>query len=62
MDIAALSVVSTQTSAQNAAGIMIMKKTMDAMEQTGQGVINLLQSAAPVPTLPYLGKNVDISV
>lgn len=62
MDIAALSVISTQSSTQNAASIMIMKKTMDTMVQDGQGVINLLQSTAPSASLPHIGKNIDISI
>lgn len=62
MDIAALSVVSAQTSAQNAASIMLMRKTMDTMEQNGQGVINLLQSVSPAVSLPHLGNSVDISI
>ncbi|MDD4601138.1 hypothetical protein SDC9_09157 [bioreactor metagenome] len=62
MDIAALSVISTQTSTQNAASIMVLKKSMAMAEQNGQGLVNLIQSSGPSISLPYLGKNVDISI
>lgn len=61
MDIAALSMVSSQSSAQNAAGIMVLKKAMNTMDQTGQAVVNLIQTATPALSLPHLGQNIDIN-
>ncbi|MPN59532.1 hypothetical protein SDC9_207253 [bioreactor metagenome] len=61
MDIAALSIVSTQASAQNAASIMVLKKSMDTLEQNGQGLVNLINASAPIISPPHLGKSIDIS-
>lgn len=62
MDIAALSIISSQASAQNDASIMILRKAMDTMEQNGQGLVNLINASAPVISPPHLGQSIDISI
>ncbi|MGI6093369.1 MAG: putative motility protein [Veillonellaceae bacterium] len=62
MDIAALSIISSQASAQNDASILILRKTMDTMEQNGQGLVNLINTSMPIISPPHLGNNVDINI
>lgn len=57
MDIPALSSIS----AQSTAGILMMKKILDASEENGQAMVDLLNTATPSFSPPHLGQTVDIS-
>lgn len=57
MDIAALSVVSSQISTQQAVGVSILKKSMDNMETSYSQLIDTM-----VPASTTLGTKVDIAV
>jgi len=61
MDIAALSVISSQNSLQNQASILMMRKKLDTTQQGGQVTIDLLASAAPKLSPEHLGQSIDIS-
>ena len=61
MDIPALSMISSQTSTQNKADLLIMKQVMDTTAQSGQAMIDLLSTSTPRISPPHLGQSVDIS-
>lgn len=60
MDIAALSVISSQSNVQQAVGIALMKKTMDVADEQGVTLQQMI-AASPVSD-PNLGQNVDITI
>ncbi|MBQ9239018.1 MAG: YjfB family protein [Treponema sp.] len=61
MNISALSTAISQGTVQQQASLAMTKKTMNAMEQTGQAVLQLLQSVAlPPPLAEGIGKNIDV--
>ncbi len=57
MDIAALSMVMSQSKVQQQAGLSVMKMAMNVAVDTGQAVAEMAQSVQP-----HLGTNVDIQV
>ncbi|MCG7375393.1 YjfB family protein [Paenibacillus sp. ACRSA] len=59
MDIAALSVVMSQASVKQSAGLQVMSMSKDMVQQQGQQMTEMLKSAAPHPNL---GGTLDISV
>jgi hypothetical protein len=60
MDIAALSIVSSQSQVQQAAGIAMLKKTMDVADEQSIALQQMM-SSAPISD-PNLGQNIDISI
>lgn len=62
MDIAALSVLSSQNNLQSQASLLMMRKVLDTTQQNGQAAIDLLASAAPRLSPAHLGQSIDISV
>ena len=66
MDMTAVSAAMTmrQAATQQAAGVAAMKLSMDQQKQTGQQVVDLLNSATPAgrASPPHLGQNIDISI
>jgi hypothetical protein len=61
MDIAALSVMSSQNSLQNQASLLMMRNILDTSQQNGQATIDLLASASPKLSPSHLGQSIDIS-
>jgi len=61
MDIPSLSTMASLGTIQNQASLMVMKKVMDMGQQNGQAMTDLLVSAAPKLSPPYLGQTIDIS-
>ena len=49
MDIAALSMVMSQTKVQQSAEISVMKKAMDAQEASMNQLVESMEAAAPAP-------------
>ena len=60
MDIAALSVASSQTNVQQAAGISVMKMAMNVTKEQGDAINQLV--SAPAMADPNLGQNIDLLV
>ncbi|MDF2570929.1 MAG: putative motility protein [Sporomusa sp.] len=61
MDIAAFSTIASQAGACNQAGILVMKKAMDTSASQSQGLVDLLQTAAPRISPSHLGNTIDLS-
>lgn len=59
MDIAALSMVMSQSKAQTAASISIAKIAMDTNKETGTQMTEMMRNSAVDPNL---GNNLDVSV
>ena len=66
MDMTAVSAAMSvkQAVTQQAIGTAVTKLSMNQQKQSGEMVVDLLKSAAPVgkASLPHLGQNIDISV
>lgn len=65
MDIAALSTGLAQVNLQNAVGYAMLGKSIDNLEQSGNGITELLSSASQAMELsvnPHIGGNFDMSV
>lgn len=66
MDMTAVSAAMSMKQAvtQQAVGVAVTKLAMNQQQQTGQQVVDLLQSAptAGKASPPHLGQNIDISV
>jgi hypothetical protein len=60
VDIAALSIMSSQNNVQNQASILMMRKILDTTQQNGQATIDLLASASPKLSPDHLGNSIDI--
>jgi hypothetical protein len=60
VDIAALSIMSSQNNVQNQASILMMRKILDTTQQNGQATIDLLASASPKLSPDHLGHSIDI--
>lgn len=61
MDIAALSMASSQLTVSDQASILVMKKAMDTSVAQNQDLVNQLPAAASRISLSHLGNNIDIS-
>ena len=59
MDIAALSMVMSQSKAQTAAGIAVEKIAMDTNKETGTQMAEMIKNVAVDPNL---GNHIDVSV
>lgn len=63
MDIAGLSMGISQAQAITDVGTAMLAKSLDMMETTGAGVINLLERSAMENSVnPNLGGNIDIMI
>lgn len=65
MDIAAISMMLSQTKIQQQAGISVMKMAMDTGENQVNELIEMLQEttiALENSVTPYLGRNIDITL
>ena len=58
MDIAALSTMMSLNQAQNDAGVAILSKQLDSMEDMGDAMVKALEQSVT----PHLGANIDISI
>lgn len=58
MDIAALSMVLSQSKAQTSAGIAVAKMAMDANKETGTQMTEMMKNSAVDPNL---GNHIDVS-
>jgi hypothetical protein len=56
MDIAALSIASSQLSTQQSVGVSVLKKAMDQMDSDTSGLLNMM-----VPPSSTIGTRIDIS-
>lgn len=61
MDIAALSVMSSQYNLQSQASLLMMGKILDSTQQSGQATVDLLASVSPKLSPEHLGQSIDIS-
>ena len=63
MDIPGLSIALSQVKVQGDLGIAVLSKAMDFSEELGEGMVEMLDSAAMERSVtPYLGGNIDLSV
>jgi hypothetical protein len=62
MDIAALATMSSQINISTQADILVLKKAMDTTTEQSNGLLQLMNTAAPAVSPPNLGNNIDISV
>ncbi len=60
MNINAISPAFSRSATTDGAGVMVMKKALDAFSQDGQNIVALLRQSAPPVSPPNLGNNVDI--
>ena len=61
MDIAGLSMAMASTNLQNIVGTAMMGKAMDTNEALGQGLVQMIDSAAMERSVtPELGANIDL--
>lgn len=61
MDIAGLSMAMASTNLQNKVGIAMLGKAMDTNEALGQGLVQMIDSAAMERSVtPELGANIDL--
>lgn len=60
MNIVSISPAFTRSASPDGAGVMVMKKALDAFSQDGQNIVAMLQQSAPPVQPPNLGKNIDI--
>lgn len=58
MDIAALSVDMHMLDLQSKAGTAILSKSLDTLEDTGEGMVKMMEASV----MPNLGQNIDVSV
>ena len=61
MDIAGLSMAMASTNSQNKVGTAMLGKAMDTNEALGQGLVQMIDSAAMERSVtPELGANIDL--
>lgn len=61
MDIAGLSMAMASTNLQNKVGTVMLGKAMDTNEALGQGLVQMIDSAAIERSVtPELGANIDL--
>lgn len=58
MDIAEISLANVQASAMNAVGFAVLDMSMEAVEETGDSMVKMMEQSV----YPYLGQNIDVSV
>jgi hypothetical protein len=65
MDIAAMSIILSQTKVQQEAGISVMKMAMDTSKIQNNELVQMIQDNTKLmeqSVQPFLGKNVDLSL
>lgn len=62
MDIAAISMMSSQINVSNQADILMLKKVMNTATEQADGLMQLMSATAPSISPPNLGNNIDIAV
>ena len=63
MDIASLSVALSNSSSLNQIGTAMLGKALDTNEEIGQGLVNMIDSAAMERSVyPHIGSNFDMIV
>ena len=63
MDIAGLSMSMASTNLQNKVGAAMLGKAMDTNEALGQGIVEMIDSAAMERSVtPDLGANIDLRI
>ena len=58
MDIAALSMSMKMADLQNQVGVAMLGKSIDSLEDTGEGIVKMMESSVT----PNLGQNIDVTV
>lgn len=58
MDIAALSIASSQANIMTQVNTTVLAMNLDTIEQAGENMVKLLEQSVT----PYLGQNIDISI
>ena len=63
MDIAGLSMAMASNNLQTQVGTAVLSKTMDTNEALGQGIVQMIDSAAMERSVtPELGTNIDLRI
>ncbi len=63
MDIAALSMAASAVNTQNAYGVAMLSKSLDAASSTGDQIVEMLDAAAMERSVnPHIGSNFDMLV
>lgn len=67
MDIPELSMAMAQVNLQNNFGVAMLDKSLELVQQTGGGILDLIDSTSSQSSLehsamPHIGSNIDISV
>ncbi|MBU5469835.1 YjfB family protein [Falcatimonas sp. MSJ-15] len=58
MDIAALSMAISLQNVNNDAGVLMLSKSLDTLEETGDNMVKMMEQSVT----PNLGQNIDIYV
>lgn len=58
MDIAALSMAISLQNVNNDAGVLMLSKSLDTLEETGDNMIKMMEQSVT----PNLGQNIDVYV
>ena len=58
MDIAALSMTISLQNVNNDAGVLMLSKSLDTLEETGDNMVKMMEQSVT----PNLGQNIDISI
>ena len=58
MDIAALSMAISLQNVNNDAGVLMLSKSLDTLEETGDNMVKMMEQSVT----PQLGSNFDVSV
>jgi len=62
MDIAAISMISSQINVSNQADILMLKKVMNTATEQSDGLMLLMAVTAPSISPPNIGNTIDIAV
>lgn len=60
MDVAVTSMGLAQMNLQSAAGVLVMKKAMDAASQQGNALLSVMPATGGGSVEPHLGNKIDI--
>lgn len=61
MNISSLNPTAALRAVNDGAGLMVMKKALDTVNQDGQNLVNLLQQSTQSASSPSLGNKIDIT-
>ncbi|MDD6202012.1 MAG: YjfB family protein [Lachnospiraceae bacterium] len=63
MDIGSVSMAMAQSSSLSNVGVAVLSNVMDSMEQSGQGILKMMDAAALERSVnPHIGSNFDMVV